>query len=198
MTQLTPVDRVINLLSAGGYRRISVPVIVGTIPFEFAGALLGTNRAPDLVVVVDTIEEPDARIRQKLAALSRALDVVKSRRPLTAVLVGPRPQTGTLDFLGRVCRVLPIGTPVGATADAALKDWLSVLLPLSLPDPSDAVADPLGELTRALPGDVSVDVRERLVSQATEGSEAVAKGLRDLLESSLKNNAEDEDESAEA
>lgn len=178
MTQGTPVERVVALLKTAGYREVPLPMIIGTVRFQFSAVLLGSGRAPDLVVVIDTIEESESRVRQKVAALSRALDVAGSRRPLTAVLAGPRPQSATLEMLGRVCRVLPVGTPVGDDADKALTDWLAVLMPLRLPDPTDAVADPLGELVRHLPNGTSTELADVLLAAVGGGNQAVSEALQ--------------------
>jgi hypothetical protein len=173
VTSDTPLDRAIRFLTNAGYRRLPTPLVVGNIPFQFAGVLLGSGYAPDLVVVVDTIEEPASRVKQKMVALSRALDVVGSKRPLTAVLVGPRPTTPVLETLGRVCRVLPIGTPLGDAAEAELRDWLAVLTPLHLPAASDAVADPLGELMRHLPHGMDPVLRDQLLTAARQSAQSV-------------------------
>lgn len=181
MTQGSPIERVTSLLTTAGYRPLSMPLTIGSVPFEFAAALLGPNRAPDLVLVVDTIDEKEGRVRQKITALSRALDVIGSRRPLTAILTGPRPQSSTIEALGRVCRVLPVGTPVGTDADATLHDSLAVLLPLKLPEPTDSVADPMGELSRQVPADIDATVKKAVMLRASQGSEAVEGALREIL-----------------
>jgi hypothetical protein len=191
MTQGTPVERVTSLLTTAGYRPLSMPLIIGSVPFEFAAALLGPDRAPDLVLVVDTIDEREGRVRQKITALSRALDVIGSRRPLTAILTGPRPQTSTIEALGRVCRVLPVGTPVGTAADATLHDSLAVLLPLRLPEPTDSVADPMGELSRQMPTEIDPMVKEAVLLHASQGSKAVEGALRAMLSEVLPEEPEE-------
>jgi hypothetical protein len=90
MTQSQPVTRVVDILTNAGYRRRAAPVTVASVPFEFAALLLGSDRANDLIIVIDTLVDDEVRIRQKVEGLSRALDLVASRRPLTVVLVGPR------------------------------------------------------------------------------------------------------------
>lgn len=191
MTAGTLIARVASLLLAEGYRPLSMPLRIGAVPFEFAAAMLGPDRTPDLVLVVDTIDELEGRVRQKIVALSRALDVVGSRRTLTAILAGPRPQASTLEVLGRVCRVLPVGTPVDASADEQLHDALAVLLPLRLPEPTDAVADPMGELSRQMPGDIDQVLRDAVLQRASEGSGAVEDALRELLTAVLPNESEE-------
>ena len=149
MTISTPVTRVTNILKNAGYRELEVPFSIASIPFNFAAALVGTDKNPDLIVVIDTVQDADIRARQKIDSLGRALDVVKSRRPVTAILTGPRPSDSVIEGMGRVCRVLPIGTPTGDSADQYIQDWLAVLLPLTLPDTNKTVADTDFELISA-------------------------------------------------
>ena len=184
----TPVQRVVAILKDAEYREISLPFTIASVPFEFAAALVGTGKAADLIVVIDTVQDSEARIRQKIDSLGRAMDVAGSRRPLTAVLAGPRPLDSTLDVIGRVCRVLPIGTPTGADADQLLHEWLAVLLPLRLPMPSDGWADTTGELTRHVPADLDREVIGRILAAAPDGTGAVREALRQLVLEPLNEN----------
>jgi hypothetical protein len=84
VTTITSLDRVIQILVTAKYCRASTPLTVASVPFHFTAVLFGANRAPDLIVIVDTVEESEHRIRQKIESLGRALDVAGSRRPLTA------------------------------------------------------------------------------------------------------------------
>src|SRR5208283_941183 len=97
-TAAISVEEVITFMTAAGYRKLGLPLTVASVPFDFAGALVGTERASDLVVVVDTVDEKEEfSVRRKIEGLSRALDVAGSKRPLTAILVGPKPRMKTLD-----------------------------------------------------------------------------------------------------
>jgi hypothetical protein len=182
---MTPVGRVIQMLVTAKYRRVSMPLAVASVPFNFAAVLIGTDRAPDLIVIADTVEEPEIRIRQRIESLGRALDVAGSRRPLTAILVGPKPSDSTLDVVGRVCRVLPVGTPVGDEAEAALRDWLAVLLPLPLPDPSKSLANPMGELQDHLPSGLDEALQTAVLAAASYGELAVQTVLKERLSAVL-------------
>jgi hypothetical protein len=192
MSLSTPVQRVVEIFKAAGYRQLDLPLVVASVPFDFAAALVGTGRTPDLVVVVDTMHEADIRTRQKIDGLGRAMDVAGSRRPLTAVLAGPRPAEPTLSALGRVCRVLPIGTPTGADADRLLQEWLSVLLPLNLPDAREAGATTSGELAQHLPADLDPGLRALFLDAAPRGQEAVQTALRGLIVDALNDPLEEE------
>jgi hypothetical protein len=156
-------------------------VTVASVPFEFAALLVGSERALDLIVVIDTLTEPEVRIRQKVEGLSRALDLVASRRPLTTVLVGPPPSAVLVEALSRVCRVLPVGTPTGAGADISLSDALAVLLPLELADASESVVDPFGEVRRHLQHAQHEEEVLMIFSAAIDGTETVKQTLRTLL-----------------
>jgi hypothetical protein len=180
-----PVDRVVELLRSVGYRKCETPFTVASMQFEFAAVLVASSRALDLIVVIDTLTESESRIRQKVEGLSRALDLVASRRPLTTVLVGPPPPMTTASAISRVCRVLQVGTPTGDAADQFLRDALAVLLPLGLPDVSETVADPLGEVRRRVQGGEYVKEIATMLEAAVKGPEAVANNLRTLLSEPL-------------
>ena len=160
MIATTPVDKVIDLLVDAGFRRLPTPLAIAGFKFDVPGALVGTDKQPDLIVVTDTAFDTGERIKNKIEAIARALDVVQSKRPLTAVLTGPRPSTHILDSISKVCRVLPVGAlseadvvAMGdADQEAGLRNWLAVLLPLKLPQTTDATADPIDELVGRLDG----------------------------------------------
>jgi hypothetical protein len=167
----TPVERVANLLVSVGYRRISVPLSVADLKFSFAAVFLGTGTSPDLIIVADTAFESETRIQQQVEGLARALDMMRSRRPLTIIITGPRPRSSTLDALSRVSRVLPVED---AAHDAILKDSLAVLLPLNLPEPKEAVLDVNDALTRPIPHDPIVDI---FLAAARTGEDEVRERL---------------------
>jgi len=131
MISTTPIERIAALLVEAKYTRLPVPLKVLRLSFDFGAAFIGSDTSSDLVVAIDNLDKSEARMVQIVEALSRALDVARSRRSLTVIVVGPRPLPGTLDRLSRVARVLP----VGVTADEeVLRDWLAVLLPLNVPE----------------------------------------------------------------
>lgn len=150
MTLSEPLANVVTLLESAGYRSRPQPFTVASVPFDFSALLVGAERALDLIVVVDTLVESEVRIRQKVEGLSRALDLVASRRPLTTIVVGPLLPAATIAALSKVSRVLSVGVSVGEEAERYLGDALAVLLPLTLPDPSQAVLDPLAEVGRVM------------------------------------------------
>lgn len=122
-----PVSRVTALLGEAGYELIEQPEVAG-IPFRF-DATLALRDSLDLIVVVDLAAKPDEdRVRRAVEALARALDLVRSRRSLTVVLVGPPPHPDLTRGVALVARILRV--PPGRDDGDLLRESLSVLLPL--------------------------------------------------------------------
>lgn len=129
MSASQPVDRVVTLLREASYEPLPQPVAVAGIPFEFS-AVLTASSSLDIVAVVDTVTDTDvANIRRRVEGLSRALDLVESRRPLTVVLIGPEPAPELQLALTRVARVLVAGVP---SDERELREAIAVLLPLDV------------------------------------------------------------------
>ena len=191
MTQSQPVTRIVAILTNARYRHIQTPITVASIPFEFAALLVGSDRANDLVVVIDTLVDSETRVRQKIESLSRALDLVGSRRPLTVVLAGPPPRPSVIEALARVSRILTVGTPTGDSADRFLTDTLAVLLPLTLPDSNEAIVDPINEVSRQLSAEIDQDAVTALLAAAPSGADAVKEAFRTLLEAPLNLDSEE-------
>jgi hypothetical protein len=183
LTAATPVEKIVELLVGAGYRRLSTPVEVAGLKFDFPAVLLGTGASPDLIVVVDTAFETEERAKVRIEGIARALDVVGSKRPLTAILAGPRPRTSVLDTMSKVCRVLPVGMTVEGDEDTILKNWLAVLMPLHLPQTTDATADPMNELAKQI-GQPDAIITE-LLSGAPRGADHVRAILYRLVEQPL-------------
>lgn len=183
MTATTPVERVSELLEAAKFRRLPKPLTIADLTFDLPAAFVGSDRASDLILVADTAFEPATRIMRKVEGVARALDVLRSKRPMTLVLAGPRPEADVIEALGKVCRVLPIGTPVGDDPATAIVNWLAVLLPLTLPEPSQSIADPLAVI-RASAGDLDKRIHS-LVEAAPQGADAVQTLLHELLTATL-------------
>jgi hypothetical protein len=181
--QTTPVDRVAEVLAGAGYRRLATPLEIAGLKFDLPAAFVGTSPSPDLIVVADTAFDEEHRILRKIEGIARAMDVVRSKRPLTAVLAGPRPSSVVLDSMSRVCRVLPIGTILDEDPDVALRNWLAVLMPLNLPEPSASIADPLTEIAGHLQG--LLPEVAGLVDLAHQGADAVQARLHEIISDAL-------------
>ena len=183
MKSSTAVERVVDLLAAVGYRRLSTPFEIGRLPFEFAAALVGTGRLPDLILVADTSSEDERRIQRQLEGVARAMDVVGSRRPLSAVVVGPHPHSSCLSAMSRVCRVLPLGIVASDCPDSALQSGLAILMPLMLPKQNGHVVDPETEILSRL-NDLPADI-VAMLKLARRGSGAVQNHMAALISAPL-------------
>lgn len=185
MTQTTPVERVARMLVEAHFQRMPRPLQIAGLQFD-APAFIGSSPSPDLVVVGDSATQTAKDLQRTVEGVGRALDVVRSRRPLTLVLVGPRLESAALTALSRYARVLP----VGETADeASLKNWLAVLMPLKLPKPVEARGvDCLEELRGAADAD-----GEELIDLAIHGAKSVADRFIAMIEEPFDEAFADED-----
>ena len=191
MISTTPVERIARLLSDAKYTRLPVPLKILKLSFDIGAAFIGSETSRDLVVVIDNVDRPELRMVQIVEALSRALDVARSRRSLTVIVVGPRPVLGTIERLSRVARVLPVGV---ISDEEALRDWLAVLLPLTISD----VAEPPGPVLQDAKNEVEpTDVLTTSFEQAAlQGEDNVQELLIKLVESPF--NASEEASELEA
>jgi hypothetical protein len=127
-----PVDRTAQVLVDAGFSVLPRPVRVGGIAFSFS-AMLISARSLDLVVLIDTFESDSEEIaRSEVAGLARVLDLKRSRRPLTVVLIGQRWSELTERAMTRTARVLRCEVVLGDDIrDTAIRDAVAVLLPLA-------------------------------------------------------------------
>jgi len=174
-------DRVVEILvEEGGYRALPRPFKVGSQSFDFTHALVAGERANDIVIVIELRgDTADDAVIRKILALTRALDVLHSKRPVTAVLTSGQPRSETVQSISKVCRVLSVGAPSGPDAMDAVRDWLSVLLPLAQPSAVDMVIDWEADLRAATPEGVKGVLMEALIKAAPAGQDAVEKVLAD-------------------
>lgn len=191
---------VITRLEAAGYRQLPTPFQVASVRFDFTAVLQGQRgRGTDMVLIVDTSagehgDNSGPRTRQRIEALSRALDVSGSHLVLTAILAGAPLSTADVEALSRLCRVLTLesihlnrsGEP--ATDDAAreLDDRLRILLPLTLERGQGSIADPIGELERRLPDSLDRTMARKLLAASGRGESAVSRAIGELLDEALK------------
>jgi hypothetical protein len=177
-------DRVVDILTQeGGYKPLPKPFKVGSQSFDFTHALVAGERANDLVIVIEL---------RGVLALTRALDVQRSKRPVTAVLTSGQPRSETVQSISRVCRVLPVGAPAGPDAVEAVRDWLSVLLPLTQPPAVDTMLDWEGDLRAVTPDTAKGPLMDALVAAAPRGKAAVEAVLANDITASVKAILDDE------
>jgi hypothetical protein len=168
---MTTSERVVAILTAeGGYRELPKPLKVGSLYFDFTYALIAGDRANDLVIVIELKgDSADDAVIRKVLSLTRALDVLQSKRPVTAVLTSGQAAPETVQSISRVCRVLSVGAPTGPGANETVRDWLSVLLPLREPPAVETLIDWEGDLRRRVPTDATGPQMEKMLIAAPHG-----------------------------
>jgi hypothetical protein len=200
MTTSALANAIIARLEAEGYQRVATPFQVASVRFDFTAVLQGQKgRGFDIVLIMDTSagehgDKSGSRTRQRIEALSRALDVSGSRLVLTAILAGAPLPTADVEAIARICRVLTVesaelnkeGASVSEEAARELDDKLRILLPLALEKDHGSAVDPIGEVENRLPASVDRAVAQAVFAGSARGDRAVARAVRDLLEAALK------------
>jgi hypothetical protein len=185
-------------LLGAGYSDLPTPFKVAGVEFAFTGVMHGRNgRALDLVLLVDTTtgefgDRDGGRVRQRVEALSRALDVTGSRYVLTVILGGAVLAEG-IEVLSETCRVLQVesvalndqGRPADEPAQRQLEDRIRVLLPLTLPDPiaepQDGSGPAMEQLVRALPAGTNKVLVDALIAASSAGEQAVTDAVARVI-----------------
>lgn len=180
MTDSTPVGRVAAALEDAGYQRIANGLQIGELKFQFPASFVKAKSSAELILVADIASESEAQLTRKVDGVARALDIASSTRSLTLVVTGPRPSASALESLGRVCRVLPTGNISGDDGDQVLKNWLAVLLPLSLPQPESVVGNSLARIHAAAQG--LDETTRKLIDVASLGEGAVSNELYSIID----------------
>jgi hypothetical protein len=176
---MTTAEMVFEILTKeGGYRPLGKPIRIGSQAFDFTHVLVAGEKANDLVIVIDlTGASEDAQVTRSVLAFTRALDVLGSKRSVTAVLTSGQADSDLVNSISRVCRVLPVGAPMGSLADETVRDWLAVLLPLTSPPLVEHLADWKANLEMQLEHTDDGPVVARFVQLAEGGKEAVEVAL---------------------
>lgn len=196
-------------LHKAGYSDLSTPFKLAGVDFAFTGAMRGSDgRALDLVLLVDTTtgdfgDRDGPRVRQRIEALSRALDVTGSRYVVTVILAGAVLSEG-VESLSETCRVLQVeaasldaaGKPVDEAAERQLDDRIRVLLPLTLPaasaEPEAGAGPALDQLIRALPADTNKALVDAAIAAAEGGEQAVTDAVALIIAKSFQRDGEEE------
>jgi hypothetical protein len=203
------VQAIQERLRDAGYTDLPTPFKVAGVEFAFTGAMRGREgRALDLVLLVDTTtgdfgDRDGGRVRQRVEALSRALDVTGSRYVVTAILAGAVLAEG-IEALSETCRVLLVegislddrGKPEDDTAKRRLDDRIRVLLPLTLPMPVVEIQNGSGpamdQLIRALPADTDIAFVNALIDASSDGEQAVTDALASVINGAFQFKPEEE------
>lgn len=172
------VDMVLTVLQDAGFERLPDPLVVADSAFDFDGAAKGTGVSNDLVVVATNPSTP-RRLVRLLSGLSRTLDQLDSRRPVTLVLLGGQPDSSVLTDLERHARVLTIESRNPDLDEA--KDAVAVLLPLAIPSAASRGRDPLTEVAELFRPSPSAE-HLALIAAATVGPHAVRESLRRYID----------------
>jgi hypothetical protein len=193
---MTTSERVVEILvGEGGYRELPKPLKIGSLSFEFTHALVAGGKAKDLVIVIELKgDTADDAVVRKVLALTRALDVLQSKRSVTAVLTSGQAAPETVQSISRVCRVLNVGAPTGPNAIEAVRDWLSVLLPLREPPAVENFIDWEGDLRRKVPASTTGPLMDELLGAATRGKIAVEEALARSIGSSVERALEEDED----
>lgn len=185
------------------YDDLPTPFRIAGVEFQFTGAMRGRHgRALDVVLLVDTTsgdfgDSDGGRVRHRVQAMSRALDVTGSRYVLTVVLAGAA-LPSEMESLAETARVLHVDTlPLGAdgTPDLRrLEDSIRVLLPLSIPQASTDEQDGTAQeqLEKALANTVDGVTIDAIMAAAEHGEEAVTAAIARLIDAALQDAKQEE------
>ena len=176
------VETVLAVLASVGFKPLPKPLVVAGTTFEFDAAAMGTGVSHDLVVVGGQDAEAD-RLTQLLSGLSLSLDRLGSCRPVSLVLLGPRPDLTVLSHLEDCARVMLIKSEQPTAKET--REAIAVLLPLHLPTARQVSVDPVEELVGNL-GESTSDEHRRIVGFANFGPEAVREALRRYVDMSFE------------
>lgn len=175
------VEVVLRELEQAGFEQLTQPLAVAGVAFDFDAAVTGTGVSHDLVVIVG--QDTDLRhLIRLLSGLTRSLDRLESRRPVSVVLIGSRPENATLSQLQESARVILIKSRKPNPAE--IQNAIAVLLPLSLPSTTQTTINPLDELTRCL-GDDASEEHQVLLEATRAGPDAVCDAFQSFLEEAL-------------
>lgn len=208
MTGSPLVNAIHARLLKAGYKDLSTPFKVANVEFSFTKAMRGSDgRSLDLVLLVDTAtgdygDRQAHRVRQRVEALSRALDVTGSRFVVSVILAGAT-LTDSIDQLSETCRVLQVeaislnesGEPENANAALLLDDRIRVLLPLNLPEESPAdeagSGTALQKLLGALPLGTSRAFYDAVTAASETGQEAVTEAAAATIAAAFARHTQD-------
>ena len=190
------------------YRDIATPFRVAGVEFDFTLAMRGNEgRALDLILIFDTTtgdfgDREGVRVRQRVDALSRALDVTGSRYVVTAILAGAL-LSETVEALAETCRVLQVediatgvnGKPADEVAMRQLEDQIRVLLPLRLPEAvaesQEGYGPALEQLVSAVPP-TNKSFLDLLIAASEHGQQAVTDAAGRAVGAPFQSNQEED------
>lgn len=170
----TTVESVLQVLADADFERLPKPLVVAGSSFDFDAAVKGTGVSHDLVVLA-TAGTPARHLVRLLSALSRTLDQVESRRPVTLVLLSDTVDAPTMTSLEQHARVLTIDGD--APDPSQIRRAIAVLLPLELPTQQSAGRPPLTVVAEKI-GDTVSGEHMKFLEAAQVGPDKVRDWLR--------------------
>lgn len=173
------LETVLSQLKTADFHELPVPLRIAGADFHFEAAAVGTGVSHDLVVVV-TSKTPIQRLTRLMAGLSRALDHLASKRPITLIRLGETPSHRERDELEGHGRLLLVGDDEPSEAD--VKRAIAVLTPLVLPTTQSGGKDPMAEVRKALGPNAISPEHIVLVDAASSGAEAVRDSLKNYID----------------
>jgi len=206
------VQAVQERLRHGGYSELSTPLKVAGVEFAFTGAMHGSGgRSLDLVLLVDTTtgdfgDRDGTRVRHRVEALSRALDITRSRYVVTVILAGAVLAEG-VEALSETCRVLQVdsaalddkGKLANEAAEHQLDDRIRALLPLTLPVPLAGALEGGGpsmeQLVRELPEGTDKALVDAVIAASTAGEKAVTEAAAQMINGAFRSEPGEEKQS---
>lgn len=172
------LQAVIDELKSADFQELDTPLQVAGAEFDFETAFVGTGVSHDLVVLATSATSVQ-RLTRLMASLSRALDQLSSKRPITLVVHGESPSLLERDELERHGRLLLVGEEF---SEADVKRAIAVLMPLVLPSTQSGGKDPMVEVRKALSSNANSAEHLALVEAAPGGVETVRNALREFID----------------
>lgn len=170
---------VLDQLKGADFHELTVPLRVAGAEFDFEAALVGTGVSHDLVVLA-TPKTSIQRLTRLMAGLSRALDHLESKRPVTLILLGDTASLLEQDELERHSRLLLVAGDEPTEAD--VKRAIAVLMPLVVPATQSGGKDPIAAVMKALGSNATSPEHLFLIEAAPDGAEAVRASLKDYID----------------
>lgn len=176
------IDKVLGVLQAAGFEQLPKPLTVADVAFDFDAAVMGTGVSHDLVVVASVDTSP-RRLVRLVASLSRTLDQVGSRRPVTLILLGEPQDVDAVADLGRHARLIAIESTT-PTVDE-IRRAVAVLMPLTLPSATARGREPLVHVAEVLDRPLSEE-EQAFLRAARVGPDEVRSTLRRYLDAATQ------------
>lgn len=174
------VEIVLRLLEDANFQRIQTPLATGGATFKFDAAATGA-KASHALVLVSKLNGSSDQPSRLLSRLALTLDRLRSKRPISLILIGERPERSELAKMERLARVLIVETN-NPTAEQ-LRKAVAVLLPIENLEFADAPKDLLHELDEAVPPE-STSAHESLLEEAQGDIDKIKAWLEDYLNKS--------------